>query len=168
MTALSPLRKRRLEGGLYVRTPGIEAKLGELIGLPHGELMSRCAVEDAGPKYIPSECLMYLVRANRENTPGVYFETIYTALLRRVMEQLPPEDDSDLTNSEIRYEALGTLTELLAGDRMNYEKGLDYYEVRFKESKARVHFGQTMAKFGVFLIGKHRRCKDLIYTQRHK
>ena len=41
-----------------------------------------------------------------------------------------------MTNSEIRYEALGSFAELLAGDRMNYEEGLDYYEVRFKESVA--------------------------------
>ncbi len=137
MTAPSPLRKRSLEGELYTRRPGIEAKLRALIGLPSGEIMAHCAVEDAADlKYIPSECLMYLVRANRENTPGVYFETIYTALLYRVMEQLPPADESDLTSSEIRSEALGTFAELLAGDRMNYEEGLDYYEISFKESVA--------------------------------
>ena len=131
MTVPTPLRKRSLKGELYARTPGIEDKLGEIIGLPHSQIMARCTVEDAAnPLYIPSECVMHLVRANRENTPGVYFETIYTVLLRRVMEQLPPEDDSDLTNSEIRYEALGSFAELLAGDRMNYEEGLDYYEVQ--------------------------------------
>jgi hypothetical protein len=135
MTSPSPLRKKSLKGELYTRVPGIEGKLGELIGPPHNEIMAQCAVEDeADPKYIPSECLMYLVRANRENTPGVYFETIYKALLQRVMAQLPPADDSDLTNSEIRSEALGSFAELLAGDRMNYDDGLDYYEIRFKES----------------------------------
>ena len=136
MTAPAPLRKRNLAGELYVRMPAIEANLANIIGLTHTEIMSRCAIEDTiDPKYIPSECLMYLVRANRENTPGIYFQTIYSSLLARVAEQLPPEG-SNITNSEIRYEALGTLAELLARDRMNYEDGLDYYEIRFKESVA--------------------------------
>jgi len=144
MTAPSPLRKRRLEGELYARRPGIEAKLGELIGLPHSEITARCAVEGAtDPRYIPSECLLYLVRANRENTPGVYFDTIYTALLCRVMEQLPPADESNLTSSEIRSEALGTFAELLAGDRLNYEEGLDYYEINFRESVANLRKNVT-------------------------
>jgi len=136
MTAPSPLRKRSLKGDLYVRSPEIGDKLRELITLPQGDIMVRCAVEDGDPKYIPSECLMYFVRANRENTPGIYFETIYGALLRRVMEQLPPEDDNDITNSEIRYESLGSFAETLAADRMSYDEGLDYYEIRFKESVA--------------------------------
>lgn len=139
MTALSPLRQRKPEGELYVRRPAIEVVLGELIALPHGELMNRCAVEDkANPKYLPSECLMYLVRVNRDNAPGIYFETIYKALLRRVMEQLPPEDDSNLTNSEIRSETLGTIAELLAEDRMNYKEGLDYYEICFRDAVAKL------------------------------
>jgi hypothetical protein len=137
MTALSPLRKRSLKGAVYTRTPGIEETLRELITLPQDEIMERCAVEDAAdPKHIPSECLMYIVRANRENTPGIYFEAIYNALLRRVMEQLPPEDITDLTDSEIRYETLGNFAELLVADRMSYDEGLDYYEIRFKESVA--------------------------------
>lgn len=139
MTAPSPLRKRTLEDELYARRPGIEAKLGELIGLPYNEIMARSAAEDAADtKYIPSECLVYLVRANRENVPGVYFETIYKALLQRVMEQLPSAHDSNLTNSEIRAEALGGFAELLAGDRMNYDDGLDYYEICFKDAVAKL------------------------------
>jgi hypothetical protein len=137
MTAPSPLRKRSLKGELYTRFSGIEERLGELIALPQNEIIARCATEDeASPKYIPSECLMYLVRANRDNTPGIYFETIYTLLLQRVMEQLPPEHDSNFTNSEIRSEALGGLAELLAGDRLAYDDRLDYYEIRFKDAVA--------------------------------
>jgi hypothetical protein len=133
----SPLRKRSLEGELYARKPGIEAKLGEIIRLPHNEIMARCAAEGTtDPNYIPSECLMYLVRANRDNAPGIYFETIYKALLQRVTKQLPPEEDSNLTNSEIRSETLGAFAELLAGDRMNYHEGLDYYEICFKDAVA--------------------------------
>jgi hypothetical protein len=139
MTAPSPLRKRKLEGELYTRRGGIEEKLEELIALPQAEIMARCAAEDeADPRYIPSECLMYLVRANRDNAPGIYFETIYKALLQRVMQQLPPEDDSNATSSEIRSESLGTFAELLAGDRMNYEEGLDYHEICFKDAVANV------------------------------
>lgn len=136
MTVPTPLRKKSLEGELYARKPQIEAKLAELLGLAHSEIMALCAAEENDPKYIPSECLMYLVRANRENTPGLYFETIYKALLQRVMQQLPPAEDRGLTNSEIRSDALGDFAELLSGDRMNYDERLDYYEVRFKDSVA--------------------------------
>lgn len=139
MIAPSPLKKRKLEGDLYTRSDDIEVKLRELLELSHNEIITRCSVESlAEDKYIPSECLMYLVRANRESAPGVYFETVYKTLLARVMEQLPSANDTNLKNSEIRAETLGDFAELLAADRLNYDERLDYYEVRFKDSVAKL------------------------------
>jgi len=139
MITPSPLKKRKPEGDLYTRPDDIERKLRELVGLSTDEIITRCGVESsAEDKYIPSECLMYLVRANRESTPGVYFETIYKTLLARVMEQLPSADNTNLKSSEIRVETLGDFAELLAADRLNYDERLDYYEVRFKDSVAKL------------------------------
>jgi hypothetical protein len=136
MTAPSPLRKMS-KGVLYTRPPEIEVKLSELAILPQREIMARCAHDDENKAlFIPSECLVYLVRANRNSSPGVYFEVIYKALLARVIQQLPPEDDTDITNSEIRSECLGAFAELLAGDRINYDNRLDYYEIRFQDAVA--------------------------------
>jgi hypothetical protein len=129
---ITPLRKTTLEGALYVRQPGIEARLAELVPLPLQEISARCAVEDDhDPNYIPSECLMYLVRANRTCPPGICFENIYKALLARVMRRLPGEDRTSLTDTNIRAETLGQFAELLAADRVSSNDKLDYYEVRF-------------------------------------
>lgn len=137
MRVPAPLRKKKPDGELYARLPQIEAKLCELIALTHNEIMTRCSVEDeADSTYIPSECLMYLVRENRDNTPGVYFEAIYKALLERVAQQLPSAEVTHVTDSEIRQETLGDFALLLAGDRLNYDERLDYYEIRFKSAIA--------------------------------
>jgi hypothetical protein len=130
--AITPLRKKNAKAELYTRPTNIEAKLAEIVALSHDEISARCSIDDADdPAYLPSECLVYLVRANRNNPPGVYFETVYKALMARVMRRLPSEENTDLTEGNIRSETVGSFAELLAADRLNYDDALDYFEIRF-------------------------------------
>jgi hypothetical protein len=41
---VSPLRKRTLKGVPYARDPRIEARLGELLALPHDQLVEAAAI----------------------------------------------------------------------------------------------------------------------------
>lgn len=64
---VTPLRKKRLRTEeLYTRVPEIEAKLVELEGLSRDDLLACIQIRRRDdPGYIPSECLLYFVRASR-------------------------------------------------------------------------------------------------------
>lgn len=137
MTArsITSLRKKNAKGELYTRPTNIEGKLAEIVALSHDEISARCSVADGeDPTFLPSECLVYLVRANRDSPPGVYFETLYKTLLARVLRRLPSEEITDLTEGNIRSETVGNFVELLAADRANYDEALDYFEIRFESA----------------------------------
>lgn len=137
---ITPLRKKNSEGGGYTRPHKIESKISELMFISEDELISRCEIrlrEDLG--YVPSECLLYFVRARRTSAFGerdVTFRKLYNVLIERVRNCLPKGENVDgktefLTESNIRDQALGKFIELLFSDRISYEERLDFYEIRF-------------------------------------
>lgn len=133
----TPLRKRTRGGTPYVRDPKIEAKLTDLAALTRDEIVVRCGIRRRDNlNYVPSECLMYLVRACRFDNSDRYFERLYKILIERVMRRLPPVLSPDgkkesLTKGKIRDAVAGRLVDLLAADRAAYSEKLDYFEVRF-------------------------------------
>jgi hypothetical protein len=63
---IEPLRKRRKNGDVYKRLPEIEAEMVEIRALTREEISSRCAIQDPeSAGYLPSECLLHLVREHR-------------------------------------------------------------------------------------------------------
>ncbi|MGO9357421.1 MAG: DNA-binding response regulator [Xanthobacteraceae bacterium] len=135
---VTPLRKRRLRSEeLYTRPPDIEAKLFELEGLSRDDLLSRVQIRRRDdPNYVPSECLLYFVRASRADNSTASFERMYKVLAERVMRSLPKAESVDgeslsLTKGAIRDKVFGRFVELLAVDRIEYSEKLDYFEVRF-------------------------------------
>ena len=69
---VTPLRKRRLSGELYERDPKVEALIAELAVLPRDELIARAAItKRSDPRYVPSECLVYFIRASRHDNNEV-------------------------------------------------------------------------------------------------
>jgi hypothetical protein len=136
---ITPLRKRTLEGALYTRTARIEALLNELQQLPRAELVARCQIADrSAPGYVPSECLMYFVRATRPDNSDQHFERLYKILVSRVLRALPNPDSGDgdivrisQTKSRIRDAAFDRFVGALSADRQAYSEKLDYFEVRF-------------------------------------
>jgi hypothetical protein len=136
-TSITPLRKKTLNGKLYTRAESVEAKLGELLNLSRTDLATQCLVKDRKDSaHVPSECLLYLIRARRSDEPDENFERLYKILLERVLRSLPKVEGASgntlsLTNSNIRDGTIGQFLELLAADRVSYSERLDYFEVRF-------------------------------------
>ena len=139
MEVITPLRKRRLTGDLYIRPPAIESMLEELASLSRDELLGRARVsQPSDPAYIPSECLVYFVRASRMDNNDDWFERLYKILNARVLRRLPRAEGrigkrqiESYSHEEIRDRAYGRFVELLAADRTSYQERLDYFEVRF-------------------------------------
>jgi len=134
---VTPLRKLTLDGKLYTRDAKIEARLAELEGLSLEELVVRCSIQKRDdPNYIPSECLVYFVRATHSDSNMAGFELLYKILAERVLRSLPRAESADgktasMTKTIIRDKVFDRFIELLSRDRSEYSEKLDYFEVRF-------------------------------------
>ena len=135
--AIAPLRKRRLTGELYTRDAKVEALLLELARLSRDALIERMAItRRTDPQFIPSECLVYFVRASRHDNNDAWFERLYRLLTERVLRSLPRVESrggetESLTREIVRDKVFGRFVELLSSDRAIYAEKLDYFEVRF-------------------------------------
>jgi DNA-directed RNA polymerase specialized sigma24 family protein len=111
--------------------------LHALKDLSRDELLARAQIrarDDAG--YIPTECLVYFVRASRADNSDAWFERLYKILSARVLRALPTADAADgasrsLTRERIREKVYGRFVEMMAGDRQAYDERLDFFEIRF-------------------------------------
>jgi len=134
---ITPLRKRRLTGELYTRDRKIESLLVELSSLSREELIARAAISRrTDPNYIPSECIVYFIRASRADNREIWFERLYRILAERVLGSLPKAESVDgmtesLTRGVIRDKVFSRFVEFLAADRAVSSEKLDYFEVRF-------------------------------------
>ena len=134
---VTALRKQKPDKSLYRRPAKIETLLQTLAGLSRDELLARAQIrarDDAG--YVPTECLLYFVRASRADNSDAWFERLYKALSARVLRALPPADATDgvscsLTRERIREKVYERFVEMLAGDRQAYDDRLDFFEIRF-------------------------------------
>jgi hypothetical protein len=128
---IRPLRHQTRAGEPYARDPKIEAKLREALALPRPTLVDRCAIhERKDPDYIPSECLLHLVRT--WNPEDRHFGGLYTAFTERLVRRLP--------EGQIRDELLERFVDMLALDRNTYCKRLDFFEIRFDAALLRMRF----------------------------
>lgn len=131
------LKKQKPDGTPYSRIGSIETHLSVLEVLPRAEILARCEIRPrSDPGYVPSECLLALVRACRSDNSSVWFERLYKILYDRVLRALPRADAADgetssLTRERIREKASERFVEMLAADRQVYEERLDFFEIRF-------------------------------------
>ncbi len=134
---VTPLRKRRISGELYERDPMVESLIAQLTLLSRDELIDRAAItKRSDPLYIPSECLVYFIRASRSEKSEAWFERLYRIVAERVLRSLPraewPDAKSEsLTRGVIRDKVFFRFVELISADRAAYVDALDYFEVRF-------------------------------------
>lgn len=139
---IEPLRKRTLDGQPYARPVLIQSRLGALLELPREKILELIRIRDRNaPGYVPSECLVYLLRAARRDNREQWFNALYGKLLERVLRRLPKADSSDgvtrsFKNETIRDDILGRMGELIAADRSGYSLTLDYFEIRFDSALA--------------------------------
>lgn len=135
---VQPLTKRDKTGKIYARPPIIEASIDVALAQDVATLRARALVKDrASPEYLPSECLVHLIRdAIRRDEPAVY-NTLTPILLSRcevtLRSKLP---DSSVPNAAaLRDDVLSEIGELLASEgagAVNDE--LDYFECRFNHA----------------------------------
>ena len=134
----APLRKTNAETGVvYKRFPANQEALTRLHALPRAEVVTRCEIEDErDPNYVPSECIVSLVRSCRDDTANPGFERLYSALMIRIIQRLPKAETKDgkkvlLKESRIQEGVIDNFQELLALDRISYEERLDFWEIAF-------------------------------------
>lgn len=135
--SIAPLRKKTLNGKPYERSEKVESLIRDLILLPREELIKLASVKNRHePDYIPSECLVYFIRATRSDNNELWFARIFKILVERVLRSLPRHQSADgktesLTRMTVRDEVFSRFLELLSEDRNGYADKLDYFEVRF-------------------------------------
>ena len=96
----------------------------------------------ADPAYIPSECLVHLVRTSRDRFAPEDMNALLTNLLKRVLPTLPPEPQGTRPEnshaSEARESVLYFLVTSLLSDSEVYNEKLDFFEVRFDRALAKL------------------------------
>jgi hypothetical protein len=128
-----------LQGSVYTRDGNNEALLAKLEKLSRAEFVALCTISNrSDARYVPSECLLYFVRASRAENSETHFERLYRILVDRVLRALPRAESREgvivqesLSKSRIREKAFDRFVALLAADRQEYSEKLDYFEVRF-------------------------------------
>jgi hypothetical protein len=134
---IPPLRKHTLDGVPYKRDGRIEGIIKELRTLSREDVLVRLSITNrSDPRYVPSECLVHLVRATKLDNSDRYFQKLYELLMARVLRGLPKADSASsnttsLPLTRIREAVVGKLNLLLTADRTVYSEALDYFEVRF-------------------------------------
>ena len=143
-STLSPLRKVKKDGTLYVRTPPIEAKICELVSLGRDNLVDRGRITSRDdPDYVPSECLLYFLRFSRGDENDGFFTDLYRILAARILRAMPTGESSDgkrisLPLKDVRDQVLDKFVEMLVADRNGYLEKLDFFEVRFDMAISRL------------------------------
>jgi hypothetical protein len=133
---IAPLTKRRKDDIPYLRPDDIEALLPALANLPRNLLLERARIRDRkDPDYVPSECLLYFLRASRLDNSDAWFERLYKLLVERVLRAVPRAEagnnTTSLVNEYIRNAVFDRFVEMLANDRRQPDDRLDFFEIRF-------------------------------------
>jgi hypothetical protein len=128
-----PLTKRTGSGDRYTRPADIEAAIDAALALDWPALHRRTCVRDRrSPEYLPSECLVHLIRKAHRDHDDTIRDQLLAILLGRCEATLAATlPDGRVPNAAyVRDEVLGRLGELFAED------GTDYFEVRFNAAFA--------------------------------
>lgn len=134
-----PLTKTRRNGSLYHRPPGIEAIIDAALLQDLATQAQRALIRDYGSAdYMPSECLLHLIRDARRRDDDAAFDALLPLLLARCEANLNSRVDPAIPGAkELRREILAEFSELLAIDGTSEDTHkLDYFEVRFNSAFA--------------------------------
>jgi hypothetical protein len=133
-----PLIKKNAKGEPYTRPPGVEAKIDRALGQDIATLIRWARMADSGsPDFLPSECLVHLIREAVRRGDGRMANALMAPLLKRceanVLKMVP---DSAMRNAEgVRQDILSSFAIKFAEDGMDgYEGELDYFECRFNRA----------------------------------
>lgn len=128
------LVKAKLDGTPYTRIPKIEEAIDAALVQDLNTLTLRAEIRDRSAKdYLPSECLVYLIRDALRRRDEKVYDKLLPVLLARCDVILRSKVDSKIaTAPQLREDILGDFAALFAIDgspQDQYE--LDFFEVRF-------------------------------------
>jgi DNA-directed RNA polymerase specialized sigma24 family protein len=130
-----PLQKTKRSGTLYVRPPEIEAAIDAALAQDRKTLCSRAKIRNRNAQhYLPSECLVHLIRHARRQGEGQGRDALLSLLLARcAVNLLHTVLESEVDSArELREDILGDFAELFAIDGSLADKHhLDFFEARF-------------------------------------
>ncbi|TPD99237.1 hypothetical protein FJP65_04220 [Stenotrophomonas maltophilia] len=143
VTLIRPLRKRSREGILYTRFPDIQTQLDTLDQLPSQELIERCRVPEKEAGAVPVECVLAFVRREWAAQNHALCEPLLAVLLERLRRRLPRALNLDgktasLSRSDQAEQVHDTFVAMLIGEANDYDERLDYYEISFSQSIAKL------------------------------
>ena len=139
LALIPPLRKRTKKGVLYMRSAAVETLLVEIATLSRDQLLERAEIRNRrAAGWVPSECLLHLLRASRSENSEAFFERLFSVLSARVKAALPRMTTGNETHGRIERTAerihelaFDKFQDLLCGDRQAYDERLDFFEARF-------------------------------------
>ena|SRR5581483_1189401 len=130
-----PLSKHNLQdGNRYIRPTNIEAAIDAALAQDLRTLCSRAASQDRhSPEYLPSECLVHLIREARRRDDDASMNALLLPLLERCKVILLHNVSDEIPNAAfLRDEILGQFAELFGNDgHVENHDELDFFEVRF-------------------------------------
>ncbi len=86
LALIPPLRKRTKKGVLYMRSAAVETLLVEIATLSRDQLLERAEIRNRrAAGWVPSECLLHLLRASRSENSEAFFERLFSVLSARVI-----------------------------------------------------------------------------------
>lgn len=140
---ISPLQKKTRAGALYVRFPDIQARLLALDQLPPQELITSCQSPEQEPGAVPSECVLTFVRREWAVQNKALYEPLLAVLLERLRRRLPRAVSRDgktesMARSDAAEQVQDTFISMLIGEVNGYDERLDFYEVSFSQSLAKL------------------------------
>jgi len=130
---IRPLTRRTAKGELLRRRPEVEDQIREVLNLDEQEILRRAeACDPTSSEYLKPECVVYLIRTNRDKESRYLAEHVAIALARRCMKTLlnrirgfSEVDTRDITD-EIVAEVIERIFD--PSDRA------DYFEVSFEQA----------------------------------
>ena len=142
-TRPAPLVRTRRNGTPYTRRVEIEAALADLLERPRDEIAAALEIRNpSAPEYIPSECLVHLLRQTRYDNGDLHFRRLYRELMRRIEAAMPRVQGERIGDYENVHAAAArdrirdAFNIKLAEDQRTPGPGLDYFEVMFADAVA--------------------------------
>ncbi len=129
------LTRRSQQGKRYTRPSAVEAALDVALNQDVEVVLHRAQVrEPRSPEYLPSECLVHLIRVGIEEENAQVINGLVPCLLERCDAVMKAKKE-EMISADMREEILGDFAELLAGTTkgVEYDK-LDFFEIRFNKA----------------------------------
>lgn len=132
-----PLTKKDKDGNLYIRPVAIEKAIDAAMNQDLAVLQERAqVVDDKSPQYLPTECLVHIIRHAKRDGDERTMSALLPWLLARceavLLKRIP---DSRPSGAEIREDILGEFSLLFAEDGSGKSPDeLDFYECRFNRA----------------------------------